>query len=286
LPGLAVSDDVPPSLKPGDRVAYTPLNGEQQLGVVIKVQNSASPNVLVAFDRFVWSTFKHSNLARFTRITTAFDADVVREVVREQSGGQGVHSYFSGPMKVSGDTTWTLFFNYTVGDLELTDAEPSGPATRGARKPLHVESGIPSLCCGDTVSFAARAPYELLGKQAQGDISNIDLPMASSALLVGHLIAIRHGDNSKVQRDRYSVVLVTAGSSEVLAVCKWGGLMLVVAETSPADASALAASAQDARLRFELVLSTATADEQTPGDIRGAFSRPKLKHVGSVGAAV
>ena len=81
-------------------------------------------------------------------------------------------------------------------------------------------------------------------------------------------------------------MLVTVGSSEVLDVCKWGDLMLVVAETSPADASALAASAQYARLRFELVLSTATADEQTPGDIRGTFSRQKLKHVGSVGAAV
>jgi len=127
-------------------------------------------------------------------------------------------------MQVSGDTTWTLFFNYTVGDLELTDAEPSGPATHGARKPLHAESGIPSLCCGDTVSFAAGAPYVLLGKQARGDIGDVDLPMASSALLVGHLIAVRHGNNSKVQRDRYSTVLVTAGSSEVLAVCKWGSL--------------------------------------------------------------
>ena len=34
------------------------------------------------------------------------------------------------------------------------------------------------------------------------------------------------------------------------------------------------------------MLSTATADKQTPRDIRGAFSRQKLKHVGSVGAAV
>jgi len=98
-PGLAVSDDVPQSLKPGDRVAYTPLNGEQQLGVVINVQNSASPSVLVAFDRFVWSTFKHSDLARFTCITTAFDADVVREVIREQSGGKACIAILVGPCR-------------------------------------------------------------------------------------------------------------------------------------------------------------------------------------------